>query len=222
MTWTLDEEYLGWREVSHASHCRKPQWIVDVRREEAALPRGGRYDDTHHSCPNEDCEHADRDDQQTVRLLCKGCRYVLTFKGIAMSEGGRGTDRPGYGQPPTRIAGLWVWPGRALLDDLREPWEAYVTETEQARLREEDIVGLIGQGRGARGAMHWWAAAVRDPNPRWSKVAFTVRTDRVLKTKSAAVKWISTQLAVERERLRLEGAGSPEATSRSTTSSITP
>lgn len=224
MSRVLEQEYLDWYEVGHDSTCRRPNWIVDVREDGDHRPRGGRHDDRDHSCPNETCDHGNYVDVTTIRMLCRDCGVVREFKGELYTRSGRSVSQAGYGQPPTRTGGLWVYPGRPLLNDMTEPWDAYIAETKVDRLREQDIVGMIGQGRGRRGGKHWWAVAVQDSRPemrQYVRISFKIKSDEFFKTQSAAVKWIATQLSEERERLRLE-ADAADVTSRSTTSSITP
>ncbi|MFZ3476028.1 hypothetical protein ACODT4_44360 [Streptomyces sp. 2.9] len=187
--------YLGWTRPAHRPDCARPSWEVDLRTEfgQHRNRRGGPA----HSCPNEDCDHGDRYEEVTVRLLCRSCQVVRLITGEEQSDHSTTTASTGYGQPPKRVAGLWLYPGPPLLAQLDMAPHAYLCTLERVEeLDEKNIVGTIGEGRTPRGATVWSAAAIlemrylhsvrTEPYPSWK----TVSGDTTFKTVAAAAKWV--------------------------------
>lgn len=200
---TLDT-YLGWEQPQHFAGCKRPSWSVDFRTDEnnlRALHGGGR-----HSCANEDCGHADRAPRLTVRIVCLSCQaaFVVDGEDASVHWGTPKLTTWGYGLPPRRVAGLLLWPAEPLYHFGRlstdEPYDMVVTGLGVKTVTEADVVGLIQQGRGSRGAVTWTAAAVPSPDGeygagqriRWSVVS---TEDKPLRSVGAAAKWVTARLA---------------------------
>ncbi|MEU9535855.1 hypothetical protein AB0D00_26550 [Streptomyces sp. NPDC048213] len=150
--------HLEWQPLTHGRDCAKPVWEVDQQTMFGALR--SRYEGREHSCPNEECGHGDRYDRITVRVLCRSCGTVHLINGEEQHIVTTTTVRTGYGQPPKKVAGLWLYPGPPLLHlrDYDSPG-AYLCSREKVdRLSEKDIVGSITEGRGKRGRTVWHAA----------------------------------------------------------------
>ncbi|WP_374987178.1 hypothetical protein [Streptomyces fradiae] len=109
--------------------------------------------------------------------------------------------RTGYGQPPKRVAGLWLYPGPPLLD-LRgyDSPGAYLCSRQQVdRLSENDIVGVVTEGRGPRGRTVYHAAIGPDFHPParglsgyadWAKTS----GEKPFTSVTAAAKWVAAEL----------------------------
>ncbi|MGW7201074.1 hypothetical protein [Streptomyces chryseus] len=198
---SVQDTYLGWRHLEHAPACKRPEWGVDVREDDYALREN--YGGPGHGCPIDDCGHANRYTQTTVRIVCRSCGTAHVLDGENVQTTTTRTEHLGYGLPPRKVAGLHLWPaepwlyfGRSASD---EPHDFLVTSERVDRVTEADVVGQITQGRGKRGGIVWSAAAVPSPrgpygDGRASGVAYAQLADG-LRTVPAAAKWIAAQLA---------------------------
>lgn len=192
--------YLGWRQLTHRADCARPSWEVATRTEEEQ--HRGRFDSHGHTCPNEDCHHSDRYDKLTVRIVCRSCQVVQLLTGEEHSFAGTTTASIGYGQPPKRVGGLWLYPGPPLLAYLNpEPSGYLCTLAKVEPLTEEDIVGGISEERTKRGRIVWRAGIFPEISPsplashpapflRWS----TESGDQMFPTVAAAAKWVKAQI----------------------------
>lgn len=186
--------YLGWDLLEHRQGCTRPVWTVDLRTETTYRPRHGGAE---HSCPAVECGHSDRAEVTTVRIVCSSCGAAHLFKGDPEHTRQKSTAALGYGQPPRRVAGLWLWPDAPLLHGWgngadEEPWGYLVTAKRVDRVDETNVVGQIGQSRGARGAVRWSASAVPSKTGRYGvgPVRWSEATDG-LRSVAAAAKWIA-------------------------------
>ncbi|MGW9067932.1 hypothetical protein ACWGQT_00570 [Streptomyces yangpuensis] len=191
------DTYLGWESFSHAKDCKNPREETLWRSNPAYL---GREGGPKHTCANEYCDHQDRYDKLEVRILCRSCGVVRELSGVHHGYGTTLTAVIGYGLAPTRASGLWLYPGEKLFrDTLGDPWDYMVSEKKLERLREADVVGVIGQGRGKRGAVLWSAAAHPIFRPSHFErstpdVTYRTKTDQTFKTITAAARWIAARL----------------------------
>lgn len=195
---TAKDTYLGWDLLRHFKECKKPAWTVDVKVVEDVFrsrPGGDK-----HGCPAEDCWHSDRYTRTTVRIVCFSCTRAYTLDSDeGLSNGQAKTVTHGYGQPPRRMAGLLLWPGEPFLSFGRlstdEPWDYVVTRPGITRVTEADVVGLISQGRGARGAVRWPAVAGRHVDgPYGIRPLRFAHNETNLRTVAAAAKWVAARL----------------------------
>ncbi|OEV13022.1 hypothetical protein AN218_05610 [Streptomyces nanshensis] len=203
---------MEWQPLAHGPDCAKPVWEIDQQTASDALRsrRGG----PEHACPNEECNHRDRYDRITVRVLCRSCGRVHLLNGEEHTARTTTTVRTGYGQAPKRVAGLWLYPGPPLLD---WDWEdagpsGYLCAREKvARLTEEDIVGGIGEGRGPRGGTIWSAGALSTfgpsvtgraaPHVTWARTS----GDKTFATVAAAAKWVKAEVDAAAASVTTEG-----------------
>lgn len=190
--------YLGWTEPTHYEGCAKPQWDVDVRTEYDVYRRNVLAYGVKHSCPNEDCDHGGRvAEETTVRLVCWSCgrAHLLNSESGLESVSVRSL---GYGLPPLKKAGLWLWPGEPLLkfEPDESPASYLVTRNRVGRVQREDVIGSISWGRTPRRREVWSAVAVPSADGlygygeiRWA------RGVKDLRSLAAAAKWIADQQA---------------------------
>lgn len=205
---TVQDTYLGWELLTHREGCKRPAWEVDVRRREdswryqASLAYEQRAE---HKCRDEFCNHGNRFDELTVRIVCRSCGMAEVITGERNEDTGRTTTSTkwlGYGQAPRRIAGLLLWPGDPWLNvgraDSPEPHDFLVTCPGVERVTREVVVGQITLGRGKRGGVNWTAAAVpseKGPYGRGlGRIAWAHAEDG-FKTPTAAAKCIAARLA---------------------------
>lgn len=193
--------YLGWQQpLSHRADCARPSWEVTTRTEHDQ--RWGRFDEGGHACPNEDCNHHDRYDRLTVRIVCDSCGVVQLITGEEHSWAGTTTASIGYGQPPKRAGGLWLYPGPPLLERLNPESSAYLCTLEKVeRPTEKDIVGAIGEEHTKRGRIVWSASALPEisPSPLASHPAPFLHWafesgEQRFPTVVAAAKWVKAQV----------------------------
>ncbi len=199
------DTYLGWSQPSHAPGCKRPVWEIDTRIVHDAWL--GRNDGVSHSCANDDCEHGDHYTALTVRLVCRSCTVAHLFCGGAMSTETTNTATLGYGQPPRKAGGLWLHPGPPLLGPKDGPDDYLCTLQEVQRVRREDVVGIVGQGRGRRGAVRWGAAAVPELDKRRPGAPMTYRFvsgKLTFRSVGGAATWVREQV--------LAAAATPEGT----------
>jgi hypothetical protein len=186
-----EDLYLGWNELQHAKGCRKPHWVAEARTEWDTF-RGGRD----HSCPDEDCQHRDRYEKTTLRLLCRSCGAVRLYGGEMGPQGGSDIERYGYGRQPKKVGDLFLYPGELRPDYTGQdaPWDYLVTAEKVDRITKDNLVGRIGQGRTPRGRVIWSAGA----HPTFETglhgtphVTYTVVSGKeTFNTPTAAAKWI--------------------------------
>jgi hypothetical protein len=192
------DAYFGWSQPTHRPDCKRPSWEVDTRPDDSAW-RGRRHDERDHSCPNEECDHANEYSSLTVRLVCRACDVVRLFRGESDALAPTTTRAIGFGQTPRKIGALWLYPGPPLLYDEPDPSEYLCALQRVDRLEPEHVVGCVGRGTGQRGGVVWGAAA----GPELSTPRYTSRTyityavpsgDRRFKNMTAAAKWVQAQV----------------------------
>lgn len=207
---SVQETYLGWQRVIHREGCKRPVWEVDVRRRDnVARYHGHGEPPLKHSCPDEYChDHGNTFTEVTVRIVCRSCGAAEVVMGEHTQDTGHtitSTALLGYGLPPRKAAGLWLWPGDPWLNVFREetgePFDFLVTAERVDRVTKADVVGQITQGRGKRGAVMWAANAVQAPDGPYGtglgRINWAAAQDG-FKTVAAAAKWVSAELAAER------------------------
>ncbi|MFI9214278.1 hypothetical protein ACIGW7_39885 [Streptomyces sp. NPDC053253] len=191
--------HLEWTPFAHLPDCAKPVWEVD--HQTVVDKRRPLHEGSEHACSNEECGHHARHDLITVRLLCRSCDAVRLISGEDYTTETTTTARIGYGQPPKRVAGLWLYPGPPLLKlrDHTTPG-AYLCSREKVdRLSEEDIVGAVTEGRGKRGATIWHAAigpAFHPPISGLTGYAVWAKNsgEKPFTSVTAAAKWVAAEL----------------------------
>ncbi|MEU2505994.1 hypothetical protein ABZ621_14920 [Streptomyces sp. NPDC007863] len=191
MNLSVQDVHLGWRELPHGAECPRPSWTVDVRDDEHYRSSYGGATERH-SCPNEDCEHGGSYSRTTVRVVCLACRVAHVISGESRSSWSSTTRAIGFGEPPRKVAGVYLWPGEPWFDD--EPHEFLVSRVKPRRLTAEDVIGEIHEGRGPRGGKQFSAVALPTPNGAYGLRA--LRWDRAREnfaSCSAAAKWIAAQ-----------------------------
>ncbi|MFF8034883.1 hypothetical protein [Streptomyces sp. NPDC016626] len=193
------ETYLGWEEPQHLSGCKRPSWSVDIRTDHDELR--DRLSGEAHACPNDSCGHGDRYPRTTVRIVCPSCQAALVIRGKDAStrQGMTANTTYGYGQPPRTMAGVLLWPGEPWLNVGRlrsaEPYDYVVTRKGVTRVTETDVVGVITQHRGKRGAVIWQAGALPTPG-KYARLNWgATNEDEPARTVAAAAKWIAARLA---------------------------
>lgn len=192
------ETYLGWEEPRHLAGCERPAWSVDVRTDPLELR--DRLGGEAHACRNDQCQHGDRYDRTTVRIVCRSCQAALVVRGedAHASEGMTATVTHGYGQRPRTMAGLLLWPGEPWLyfgrQSSDEPYDYVVTRKGVTRPADDTIVGVITQNRGKRSAVVWNAAALPTPGQYVRFNWGATNADKPARTVAAAAKWIAAQL----------------------------
>ncbi|MFC8658058.1 hypothetical protein ACFUCT_23100 [Streptomyces parvus] len=192
----LSDSYLPWEELAHKPDCNG-QWTVDVRTEYDTYRSvsGG----TAHACPNGECGHSSRYDKTTVRIVCTTCGIVHTMSGDADDKRRTSTKAIGYGQPPKKAGGLWLYPGAPLLfgwghGEDEEPEGYLVTRTHVDRVTVDNLIGTIHKARGPRRGVHWSAVAVPDPKGEYGYgLTRWARARGELRSFTAAAKWIAAQ-----------------------------
>ncbi|MER7696206.1 hypothetical protein [Streptomyces sp. NPDC096095] len=192
----LTDSYLAWDELDHKPNCAKPSWTVDTRTEDRAFRtvNGGPS----HACPNEECDHADRYTKTSLRVVCSSCGLALIMSG---DDGFRGTSTRaiGYGQPPRKVGGVWLYPGAPLLfgwghGETDEPEGYLVTQTRVDRVTVDNVIGSIHKARGPRRGVQWSAVAVPDPKGEYGYgLVRWARARSELRSFTAAAKWIAAQ-----------------------------
>lgn len=196
---TALETYLGWEELQHLAGCKRPAWQVDIRTDRAEFR--DRLGGDAHACPNDACDHGDRYDRTTVRVVCRSCQAACVVRGedASVSQGMTANTTHGYGQQPRNMAGLLLWPGEPWLSFGRlstdEPYDFVVTRKGVTRVTEADVVGIINQGRGKRGAVTWNAGALPTPGKYGRFNWGATNEDTPARTVAAAAKWIAARLA---------------------------
>ena len=191
MNLSVQDTYLGWRELVHGPGCPRPSWTVDVRDDEHYRSSyGGAVE--RHACPNEDCDHGGAYPRTTVRVICLACHVAHVFSGESGSSRCTTTRTTGFGEAPRKVAGLYLWPGQPWFDD--EPHEFLVSRAKPQRLTAVDVVGEIHEGRGPRGGKQFSAVALPSPDGTYGigALRWTVAQEGFTSC-TAAVKWIAAQ-----------------------------
>lgn len=141
--------YIGWTPLPHDPGCGQAEWLVHERGRDVL--DGSRLD-LRFVCPSCGAAHLLRVDTDT---------RPDTRWGLQVREATT-TRRIGYGCPPRRAAGLWLWPAPAP-DGSDDPANYVVTTVKARPQRREDVVGAAARYRTARGAHRWLAAVGYDP-----------------------------------------------------------
>lgn len=197
----LTDTYLGWDQLTHGINCAAPAWDIDVRREEGAHPLSHRQD-LQHSCSNENCSHHNLFTRVTVRVICRSCTTAHLISGEDLTQERTTTEAIGYGQPPRRMAGLYLWPSEPVLfgygpgtsghDD--QPRSYLATAHLVERVTPQDCVGVIGRHPTARSRELWWASAISIPLPGRLTAEYGLNWARrasELPSLDAAAEWIA-------------------------------
>ncbi|MEU2800351.1 hypothetical protein [Streptomyces sp. NPDC007117] len=193
----LQDTYLAWDELTHKPGCSSPNWTVDVRTEPGT--QRSVVNGTSHGCQLPGCEHTDRYDKTSVRIVCSSCGRARIMSGDADGMRETSTQALGYGQPPRKAGGVWLYPGAPLLfgwghGEEDEPEGYLVTQTRAARVTVDNVIGAIFKDRGPRRGVKWAATAV--PAAEGAYGFGLLRWDRKiedLRSLTAAAKWVSGQ-----------------------------
>lgn len=132
-----------------------------------------------------------------LRFVCPSCGAAQVLRvdtdtrpdarsGVRLREA-TSTRRIGYGCPPRRAAGLWLWPVPAP-DGSDDPASYVVTTVNDRRERREEIAGAVARYRTARGAHRWLAAVGYDPS---------VENQDGFRSAGAAAAWLADRLPPE-------------------------
>ena len=157
----ITETYFGWNPLPHAPGCPNPVWD-DARVEHSEGVRPGSYGADHHTCAHSDCGHADTFERVQLRLLCSDCKTVTTLSGESLVQVISHPAATGWGQPPTELAGVWLWPGRPVIEG-GQPHQYLVTRQAQT-VTPDTLYGIITAYRDSEGNRRWIAAAVPHPD----------------------------------------------------------
>ncbi|MFI7239312.1 hypothetical protein [Streptomyces cyaneofuscatus] len=191
--------YLAWAELAHAPDCAAPQWAVDIRTERdvyRSVTHG-----TPHACPTPECGHSDRYEKVSVRIVCSSCgrAHILSADASADSIRQTSTKALGYGCPPKKAGGVWLYPGEPRLfgwghGEDGEPEGYLVTRTRVDRVTADNVIGAIYKDQGPRRGVKWAATAVpaADGEYGYGPVRWT-RLQEDLRSFTAAAKWIAAQ-----------------------------
>lgn len=198
---TVTSTYLGWEQPQHFDGCRRPEWSVDIRTDYDVFR--ARHGGPGHGCPNEECDHrGDRYTRTSVRMVCFSCTAAVLVSGEAdrSSSGSAKTVTWGYGQQPRKLSGLLLWPGEPFLTYGRlssdEPWDYLITRPGVKRVTEADVVGVVSQAIGKRGATRWSVVAVRSEDGPYglSPLRFA-HAEEYMRSVAAVAKWAAARLA---------------------------
>lgn len=199
---TVQSTYLGWEQPEHFEGCKRPVWNVDFRTDPEEFRK--RHEGDAHACANDECQHGDRYPRTTVRVVCTSCQAAVVIVGedCHTSRGRTANTTHGFGLPPRKLAGLLLWPGEPFLNFGRlstdEPYDLLVTRPGVKRVVRADVVGVIMQTRGKRGAVTWSAAVdPRDSKYLRGRIDWSRHSgdDATLRSVTAAARWIAARLA---------------------------
>lgn len=156
----IETVYFGWQPLGHGPGCPSPVWDdVQIAHSEGVRP--GSYGIDRHACTHpEGCGHRDTFKRVQLRLLCRDCDSVITISGESLVQVISNTAVTGWGQAPTELAGVWLWPGRPAVKG-GEPHQWLVTRQPQT-VTPDTLYGIITTARDASGALRWIAGAVPD------------------------------------------------------------
>lgn len=151
--------YFGWNPLAHAPGCATPVWdTADVLHTPAIRTVTG--DPRPHTCTHPDCTHATKFTRVQLRLLCRTCGTVHTISAETLSHVLSHTSVTGWGQPPTHLAGMWLWPGRPPIPD--HPPREYLITLDHRIPTPDSLHGIITGYRDADHVQRWIAAATPD------------------------------------------------------------
>ncbi|WP_406157685.1 hypothetical protein [Streptomyces canus] len=157
----IETVYFGWNPLAHAEGCTNPVWDdAQVLHSEGIRP--GVAGDEHHACVNGICSHADTFTRFQMRLLCETCGTVHTISGESMTHVISHTSATGWGQPPTQMGEVWLWPGRRTTPG-SQPHQYLVTR-QAATVTPDTLYGIITSYFDSEGKTCWLAGAVPDEN----------------------------------------------------------
>ncbi|MEU0002568.1 hypothetical protein ABZ069_37305 [Streptomyces microflavus] len=193
---TLQATYLAWDPLEHRPDCATPSWTVDIRTEHNAyrsVANGER-----HACRRPECGHTDRYDETSVRIVCISCGIVHIMSGESGGLRTRSTKAIGYGRPPVRAGGVWLYPGEPLLHgwggEAAEPDGYLVTRTRVDRVTADNVIGAVHKERGPRRGVKWTGLAIPDANGRFGfNPVRWARAQDDLRSLTAAAKWVAAQ-----------------------------
>ncbi|MFE1925845.1 hypothetical protein ACFW91_25140 [Streptomyces asoensis] len=186
----ITEVYFGWKPLAHALGCTNPVWN-DAQTMHSEGVRPACYGPDHHGCEHANCDHGDTFDRVQLRLLCSDCGTVITISGESLVQVISHTSATGWGQAPTEVAGVWLWPGRPAIEG-GQPHQFLVTRQAQA-ITPATLYGIITAYRDSEGARRWIAGAV--PHPDGAHQISTLRwrhASNGLADLAAAADWIAT------------------------------
>jgi hypothetical protein len=185
MRFSISEQYFGFTPMtSHRETCSRSGtnlWEVSrIHRERLrSQETGGPYTET------------------AIRMVCTECGVVHLDHGENWGTQGTTTREIGYGAKPIRCAGLWLHPGPIYpYRDDTDPETYYATGSPERPTEPRDVIGIIGWYRpfnGSRhGAVRWWAGIGLT---ELGNARTTAPDDLVLKSKTAAARWVADQHA---------------------------
>lgn len=163
--------YLDWDRLGHHAGCKSPGFEVHRKLRER-LTR----------------------DELDIRAVCTSCGAAhligVTLPNDPDAGYGHGweittTDRLGFGAPPLKVAGLYLWPGPSLDYTDNKPLVYEVTRSADRPQARQDIAGTVSQYVTPRHAHRWRGAAGFSPASA-SEDGFT--------TPRAAARWVAGQL----------------------------
>lgn len=187
----ITETYFGWNPLAHAPACTLPVWDdADILHTPAI--RTTPADTRPHDCTHPDCTHKGTFTRVQLRLLCRDCGTVHTISAENLTQVLTHTSVTGWGQPPTHLAGVWLWPGRPPIPGAA-PHE-YLVTLDSTRIPTPDTVyGLITKYRDSEGAPRWIAAAIPDEDGAHQVSTLRWRhSSNGLTTLDQAATWITT------------------------------
>ncbi|MFC8361090.1 hypothetical protein ACFUIY_14605 [Streptomyces griseorubiginosus] len=156
----IETVYFGWNPLGHAEGCTNPVWDdAQTMHSEGLRPCAGG-DQPHGCAKGDDCTHRDTFDRVQLRLCCTTCGTVHTISGESLTQVISHTSATGWGQPPTQIGEVWLWPGRRTTPS-SQPHQYLVTR-EPATVTHDTLYGLITKYWDADQTPRWIAAAVPD------------------------------------------------------------
>jgi len=147
-------DYFGWDTFEHGDGCARPVWEVQHRVDQRVRP------DTH-ECVVEGCDgHLREYSVVSVRMVCRSCEVAHVVRGEGYDVATTTTAKLGYGCAPVKAHGLYLYASRPLLYALDPGPAGYLVTARKVTTPDPgDVVGIIGQSRGPRGGMQWWAGA---------------------------------------------------------------
>ncbi|MFD4895765.1 hypothetical protein ACFWNL_35945, partial [Kitasatospora sp. NPDC058397] len=147
----IESAYFGWSDLTHLPGCRRPAWQIATKH--TPEREGG------HGCPAEDCGHDGKRPRVEVRAVCGSCGVAHVIAGEALSSRTTHAATLGYGTAPRKAGGLWLYAGppRVAVEEA-QPDAYLVTREKVARVRPEDVVGLITKTTGKLGGIAYTAS----------------------------------------------------------------
>jgi hypothetical protein len=171
------DTYLGWEPFPHLKGCTAT--TVDFQHRTTDR----RFSNT---------------EELDVRAVCRRCGVVQLLNATTPYDDETyhvrtdrvTTDYIGYGRPPLRRSGLWVWPGPRVDRFGRRdnpPLSYLATQSPATPRTREDVVGAVLYRSGPRGGDLWDACLGIDPP--------TLNAPHPFRSEAAGFKWIAAQLA---------------------------